>query len=70
MPIYRMYLLNPRSGGIDGFEEISSSDDAGAMRLAAALGHDGPRELWIGSRQIGRFGSRFQTNAELAAAAP
>jgi hypothetical protein len=55
MQIYRLYLLNPRTGGIDGFEEISSSDDAGAIALVEALALDTPTELWLGSRKVGRF---------------
>ena len=56
MPIYRLYLLNPRTDGIDGFEEISSSDDAGAIALVDSLGLNVPTELWLGSRKVGRFG--------------
>jgi len=55
MEIYRLYLLNPRTGGIDGFEDISSADDAGAIALAATLAPDVPTELWLGSRKVGRF---------------
>ena len=55
MEIFRLYLLDPRTGGIDGFEEISSSSDAGAIAFVEALAHDVPTELWLGSRKVGRF---------------
>jgi hypothetical protein len=69
MPIYRLYLLNPQTGRIDGFEEISSSDDAGAILLVEALAHTMPTELWVGSRKVGRFDPPLRAPpAELIAA--
>ena len=61
MPIYRLYLLNPQTDGIDGFEEISSHDDAGAIALVGNLAHKVPTELWLGSRKVGRFGPPLKT---------
>jgi hypothetical protein len=55
MQIYRLYLLNPRTGGIDGFEEISAADDSGAAALVDRLAHNVPTELWVGSRKVGRY---------------
>ena len=60
MPIYRLYLLNPESDGIDGFEEISAADDRRAATLVDGLAHKVPTELWLGSRKIGRFDPPLQ----------
>jgi hypothetical protein len=55
MPIYRLYLLDPRSGHIDGFEEVSSADDVGAICLVNDRTLSVPAELWLGSRKVARF---------------
>jgi len=55
MQIYRLYLLNPQTGGIDGFEEISAADDTGAVALVDRLACAVPTELWVGSRKVGRY---------------
>lgn len=69
MPIYRLYLLNPQTGGIDGFEEISASDDSGATSLVSDLAHTVPTEPWLGSRKVGRFDPPLRAApAELIAA--
>ena len=52
VPIYRLYLLNPQRGHIDGYEELSSADDVGAICLAHERRSTGPAELWLGSRKI------------------
>ena len=55
MPIYRLYLLDPHNGHIDGFEEVSSADDVGAICLVNDRALPVPAELWLGSRKVVRF---------------
>jgi hypothetical protein len=55
MPIYRLYLLDPRNGHIDGYEDISSADDVGAICLVNDRALSVPAELWLGSRKVVRF---------------
>lgn len=70
MQIYRLYLLNPRTGGIDGFEEISAADDADAATLVDRLAHKVPTELWVGSRKVGRYDPPLQAPAGVPMACP
>ena len=55
MPIYRLYFLDPRSGRIDGHEDVASADDIGAICLVNERPPQGPAELWLGSRKVIRF---------------
>ena len=55
MPIYRLYLLDPHNGHIDGYEDISSADDVGAICLVNDRALSVPAELWLGSRKVVRF---------------
>ncbi len=55
MPHYRLYLLNPHSGHIDGVEEFHSADDVEAICLTGQRGRDVPAELWCLGRKIARF---------------
>ena len=52
MPDYRLYLLNPFSGHIDGIEELSASDDIEAICLAQNGGRKVPVELWRGGVKV------------------
>jgi hypothetical protein len=70
MQIYRLYLLNPQTGGIDGFEELSAADDARAAALAGRRGHKVPTELWVGSRKIGRYDPQLRAPAGEPIACP
>ena len=55
MPIYRLYLLDPRNGHIDGFEDVASADDVGAICLVNDRALTVPAELWLGSRKVVHF---------------
>jgi len=55
MPIYRLYLLDPHTGHIDGFEDVASADDVGAICLVNDRALSVPAELWLGSRKVVRF---------------
>jgi hypothetical protein len=55
MPDYRLYLLNPYSGHIDGVEELSSADDVGAIALATERDRGVPAELWCRGRKVCRI---------------
>lgn len=52
MPDYRLYLLNPFSGHIDGVEELSASDDIEAICLVQARQRTVPVELWRGGVKV------------------
>lgn len=52
MPDYRLYLLNPFSGHIDGVEEVSASDDIEAICLVQNGGRKVPVELWRGGVKV------------------
>lgn len=74
MPGYRLYLLDPFSGHIDGVEEFHSSDDVEAVCLIAQRQITVPMELWCGDRKVSHFDAppeaaavlRFPTVAEVA----
>jgi hypothetical protein len=70
MQIYRLYLLNPQTGGIDGFEEISAADDARAVAFVDRRAHNVPTELWVGSRKVGRYEPLLQAPAGEPVACP
>lgn len=57
MPIYRLYFLNPQGGQIDGYEDVASADDIGAICLVNERPPQGPAELWLGSRKVIAFGT-------------
>lgn len=52
MPEYRLYLLNPHSGHIDGVEEFHSGDDVEAILLVQGRQRAVPVELWCGGRKV------------------
>ncbi|MGQ0587941.1 MAG: hypothetical protein ACT4N8_00235 [Sphingosinicella sp.] len=52
MPDYRLYLLNPFSGHIDGVEQVSASDDIEAICLVQNGGRKVPVELWRGGVKV------------------
>ncbi len=59
MPDYRLYVLNPHSGHIDGVEEFFSGDDVEAICLVQHRdGGETPLELWCGARKVKRFDAR------------
>ena len=55
MPYYRLYMMNPHSGHIDGVEEFHSGDDVEAILLAEKGRHKVPVELWCGERKVARL---------------
>ena len=57
MPDYRLYLLDPHSGHINGVEEFHSADDIEAICLSSQREREVPSELWCGGRKITRFDS-------------
>jgi hypothetical protein len=64
LPDYRLYLLDPFSGHIDGVEEFHSADDVEAVCLVNQREALVPMELWC----LGRKVCRFDANPETAAA--
>lgn len=58
MPDYRLYLLNPYSGHIDGVDEFHSADDVEAICLINQQDRDVPTELWCGACKVARFDAR------------
>lgn len=58
MPHYRLYLLNPHSGHIDGVDEFHSADDVEAICLTQQQDREVPTELWCGSYKVARFDAR------------
>lgn len=63
MPIYRLYLLSRSHGGVEGFEQISSADDVGAICEVEARDFPRPAELWDGSRKVLYFAASQPTRA-------
>ena len=55
MPVYRLFFLDPDSGRIQGFEDVASADDVGAICLVGERPLAGPAELWLGSRKVVRL---------------
>jgi hypothetical protein len=55
MPDYRLYLLNPHSGHIEGVEEFHSTDDVEAICLVGQQQRRVPTELWCGRSKVARF---------------
>ena len=55
MAYYRLYFIEPRSGHISAFEEITADDDEEA--IAASERHQGwrPLELWCRGRKVRKF---------------
>jgi hypothetical protein len=58
MPDYRLYLLNPHTGHIDGVDQFHSADDVEAICLTNQQSRDVPAELWCGSYKVARFDAR------------
>jgi hypothetical protein len=56
---YRLYRLNPATGGIVSGSDVEAADDAAAIAIAhAQLGESGaPFELWRGTQRIYEHGS-------------
>jgi hypothetical protein len=52
MPDYRLYLMNPHSGHIEGVEEFHSGDDVEAILLVQGRQRSVPVELWCGARKV------------------
>ncbi len=65
MPGYRLYLLDPHSGHIDGVEEFHSADDAEAICMATQREREVPGELWCGARKVTRLDDRPPAAAAL-----
>jgi hypothetical protein len=58
---YRLYLMNARSGHIEGVEEFDAPDDGHAINQSFAFAGDRPLELWCGGRKVGRVEARDLT---------
>lgn len=68
MPDYRLYLLNTRSGHIEGVEEFHSADDVEAACLVDQRQRRVPTELWCGARKVARFDAVPEGTAAVPAA--
>ena len=55
MPDYRLYLLDPHSGHIDGVEEFHRADDVEAICMVGQKQRLIPSELWCGRSKVARF---------------
>ena len=55
MPDYRLYLLNARSGHIDGVEVFHSAGHVEAIGLSTERNHKVPTELWCGRQKVACF---------------
>jgi hypothetical protein len=66
MPYYRLYLLNVRSGHIDGVEEFHSADHVEAICLSTQRNHKVPTELWCGREKVARFDAHPEQAAMVA----
>jgi hypothetical protein len=66
MPDYRLYLLNPHDGHIDGVEVLRAPGDDAAIDLVQARAGPIPLELWQEGRKLLRVGGA----PEMAAATP
>jgi hypothetical protein len=62
---YRLYLMNPASGHIDGVEEFDCADDGSAFNQSFGFAGDRPVELWCESRKVGRIQARDLTQEML-----
>ena len=58
---YRLYLMNPVSGHIEGVEEFEAPDDGQAFNQSFAFRGERPIELWCESRKVGRVEARDLT---------
>jgi hypothetical protein len=58
MPDYRLYLLDPEGGHIDGVEQFHTAGDVEAIRLVQNRRDAVPTELWCAGRKVARFGAR------------
>ena len=58
---YRLYLMNPLSGHIEGIEEFDALDDGHAFNQSFAFRGERPLELWCDSRKVGRVEARDLT---------
>ncbi|MEA3011496.1 MAG: hypothetical protein QOD42_41 [Sphingomonadales bacterium] len=61
MPDYRLYLLDPRSGHIEGVEQFHTADDGEAICLVQDRRDGIPTELWCAGRKVARFDGRLET---------
>ena len=68
MPDYRLYLLNPHSGHIEGVEEFHSTDDVEAICLVGQKPRRVPTELWSGRIKVARFDAVPETAARVSLA--
>jgi hypothetical protein len=58
MPDYRLYLLDPHSGHIEGVEQFDTADDVEAICLVQDRRDTIPTELWCGRRKVAGFDAR------------
>jgi hypothetical protein len=70
MPDYRLYLLNPDSGHIDGVEEFHSADDIEAICLIGQKPRQISTELWCGRHKVARFDADPEMAAHASLADP
>ena len=66
MPDYRLYLLDPHSGHINGVDPFHSADDVEAICLITQRAYNVPTELWSYGRKV----ARFDAKSEMAAGDP
>ena len=66
MAYYRLYLMSPRNGHIESFEELEAHDDDDAIRLVSNRPFRRPAELWTFNRKV----KRFEVEAEAPARPP
>ena len=63
MATYRLYLLNPRTNRIQGFEEYEADGDVEAIERADRSRDRAPLELWSGCKKIHRIEAVAQSPA-------
>jgi hypothetical protein len=63
MAYYRLYVLDPRSNRIMGFEEFEAVSDDAAMIQAEQKRGARPLELWSGCKRIHRVSSLGESAA-------
>ena len=66
MPDYRLYLLDPHTGHINGIEQFHTTDDVEAICLVQHRRDSIPTELWCRGRKVTRFDGNPETAASAA----
>jgi len=58
---YRVYVMNAKSGHIEGVEELDAPDDGSALNESFAFRGERPLELWCETRKVARIEARDLT---------